>query len=159
VATVERLDSASRQLHLRAADGRRNVVGFGADTSVIYRGRDYPIDQLAPGDVIAMQLKHDGAGRPYTDLIRVQRASGAERESGAAGVESIAGTVADVDFERHSFELHGSAGERMLVTLPDNAPKDELDRFSKLKPGDYVRVEARSLGPQRFELEGFAAGK
>jgi hypothetical protein len=159
VATLERLDTSSRQLHLLGSDGRGYAVRYGPETSVIYRGRDYPVTQLVPGDVLAMQLKRDSTGQAYTDLIRVQRAGAANQDSGALAIQSIDGTVADVDLQQSSFDLHGSSGERMLVTVAEDLPRYERERFRKLNAGDYVRIEARSLGPRRFELEAFLAGK
>jgi hypothetical protein len=72
VATVERLDAASREIHLRGTDGRIRVVRYSAGTSAVYRGREYSVTQLEPGDVIAIQVKHDADNKSYTDLVRVQ---------------------------------------------------------------------------------------
>ncbi len=72
VATVEWLDTSSRKINLRPNSGRTRVVGYNADTRVIYRGREYPVSQLEAGDIVAMHLKQDSRGNSYTDLIRVQ---------------------------------------------------------------------------------------
>ena len=72
VATVERVNTGSREIDLRPNEGRSRVVGYSGDTRVIYRGREYPISQLEPGDIVAMQLRQDARGNSYTDLIRVQ---------------------------------------------------------------------------------------
>jgi hypothetical protein len=72
VGTVERLDTSSRELHLRGMDRRSRVVSYSEDTPVMYRGREYPVTQLAAGDIVALQLKQDARGNSYTDLIRVQ---------------------------------------------------------------------------------------
>ena len=72
VATVERVNTGSREIDLRPNEGRSRVVGYSEDTHVIYRGREYPISQLEPGDIVAMQLRQDARGNSYTDLIRVQ---------------------------------------------------------------------------------------
>ncbi len=72
VATVERVNTGSREIDLRPNDGRTRVVGYSNDTRVMYRGREYPVTQLEAGDIVAMQLKQDSRGNSYTDLIRVQ---------------------------------------------------------------------------------------
>jgi hypothetical protein len=38
----------------------------------MYRGREYPVAQLAIGDIVAMQLEKDSRGKSHTDLIRIQ---------------------------------------------------------------------------------------
>ena len=72
VATVERINTGSREISLRPNDGRTRVVGYSTDARVMYRGREYPVTQLEAGDVVVMQLRQDSRGNSYTDLIRVQ---------------------------------------------------------------------------------------
>ena len=72
VGTVERIDTWSREIHLRPNKGRLAVVSYNAETRVMHRGREYPVTQLESGDVVAMQLGKDSRGNSYTDLIRVQ---------------------------------------------------------------------------------------
>jgi hypothetical protein len=72
VGTVERIDTWSREIHLRPNRGRPAVVSYDAETRVMYRGREYPVTQLESGDVVAMQLGKDSRGNSYTHLIRVQ---------------------------------------------------------------------------------------
>src|SRR5919197_6298039 len=55
VATVERVDTWSREIHLRPKGGGSVVVAYGDKTRVIYGGREYPVTQLAIGDIVAMQ--------------------------------------------------------------------------------------------------------
>ena len=42
-ATVERVNTASREIDLRPNDGRARVVGYSTDARVMYRGREYPV--------------------------------------------------------------------------------------------------------------------
>ena len=71
-AEVERIDRDSRRLYLRPDKGERRVIAYSADAHVLYRGREYPVTRLEPGDVVALQVKRDGRGESYTDLIRLQ---------------------------------------------------------------------------------------
>ena len=75
VAEVDRLDTSSREIHLRPNNSRTRVVGYSTDARVMYRGREYPVSQLQSGDVVVMQLKQDSRGNSYTDLIRVQESN------------------------------------------------------------------------------------
>ncbi len=161
VAEVERLDTSSREIHLRPNNSRTRVVGYSADARVVYRGREYPVAQLEAGDIVAMQLKQDSRGNSYTDLIRVQE-SIRDRNQGrggiarpGTGIQTVDGRVEQVDFQRSSFEIRGQSGERIFVSLPYNARKSDVDRFRALRAGDYVRVEGRFLDRERFELESF----
>jgi hypothetical protein len=75
VATVERVDTWSREIHLRLKRGGSAVVAYGDETHVMYRGREYPVSRFEIGDIVAMQLEKDSRGKFHTDLIRVQERS------------------------------------------------------------------------------------
>jgi hypothetical protein len=161
VATVERLDTSSSEIHLRGTDSRSRVVGYTADARVVFRGREYPVTQLEAGDVVAMQLKQDSRGNSYTDLIRIQeniRDRNLDRgdiTSPGTGIQTVDGRVEQLDLKRRSFEIRDPSRERVIVSLPDNARRSDVDRFRALREGDYVKVEGRFLDRERFELETF----
>jgi hypothetical protein len=161
VATVERLDASSSEIHLRGMDRRSRVVGYSADTQVVYRGREYPVTQLAVGDIVAMQLKQDSRGNSYTELIRVQQSvrdrnqHGGDVTSPGTALQMVEGRVDRLDLERRSFELRDRSGERIVVSLPSDAPRSEVDHFRRLQAGDYVRIEGQFMDRERFEVETF----
>jgi hypothetical protein len=161
MATVERLDTGSREISLRANDGRTRVVDYSTDTRVMYRGREYPVSQLEVGDVVVMQLQQDSRGKSYTDLIRIQESirdrdqSRGDTSGPGTGIQTVDGRVERVDLQRNSFEIRDQSRERVLVSLPDNARRTDVDRFRALRSGDYVRVEGRFLDRERFELDSF----
>jgi hypothetical protein len=160
-AEIVRVNTSSREIHLRPDDSRNRVVGYSADTRVLYHGREYPIAQLESGDKVSMQLKQDSRGNSYTDLIRVQESIRDRDQSRGGiirpgtGIQTVDGRVEQVDFQRSSFEIRGQSRELVLVSLPDNARRSDVDRFRALRSGDYVRVEGRFLDRERFELENF----
>jgi hypothetical protein len=95
-AEIDRVDTSSRQIHLRQDDGRNRVVGYSADARVLYRGREYPIAQLEGGDKVSMQLKQDSRGNSYTDLIRVQEKGRDQSRGGISpgtGIQAVDGRV------------------------------------------------------------------
>ena len=161
VATVERVDTGSREINLRPNDGRIRVVGYSTDTRMMYRGREYPVSQLEAGDIVAMQLRQDSRGNSYTDLIRVQESirdrdqSWGDTSRPGSGIQTVDGRVERVDFQRNSFEMRDQSRERVIVALRDNARRSDVDRFRALRSGDYVRAEGRFLDRERFELENF----
>ena len=75
VGTVESVDTASNEIHLRAGPGPGMVI-YGADTRVTYLGRVYPVSRLRIGDIIAMQTEKDSRGNPHTHMIRLQQSAG-----------------------------------------------------------------------------------
>jgi hypothetical protein len=161
VAEVDRLDSSSREIHLRPNNSRTRVVGYSTDARVLYRGREYPVSQLEAGDIVAMQLKQDSRGNSYTDLIRVQE-SIRDRDQSQGGIirpgtgsQTVDGRVEQLDFQRSAFEIRDQSRARVLVSLPYNARRSDVDHFRALRVGDYVKVEGRFLDRDRFELEGF----
>ncbi len=95
-AEIARVDTASRQLHLRPEDSRDRVVGYSVDARVLYRGREYSIAQLASGDKVSMQLKQDSRGNSYTDLIRVQETI-QDRNQSRHGDASPESTIQSLD--------------------------------------------------------------
>jgi hypothetical protein len=160
VAEVERLDTSSKEIHLRPNNSRNRVVGYTADARVVSRGREYPVTQLEAGDIVAMRLRQDSRGNSYTDLIRVQESIQDRNQSrGDAspgrGIQTLDGRVEQLDFQRSSFEIRGQSSERVIVSLSDNARRSDVDRFRALRSGDYVRVEGRFLNRERFELDSF----
>jgi hypothetical protein len=160
-AEIDRVDTGSRQLHLRPDDSRDRVVGYSADARVLYRGREYSIAQLESGDKVSMQLKQDSRGSFSTDLIRVQESIQDRNQSRGGvsgpgpGIQTLDGRVEQLDFQRRSFEIRDQSKERFIVSLPSNAQRSDVDRFRALRDGDYVRVEGRFLDRQRFELATF----
>ena len=160
-AEVERVDTSSRQIHLRLEDSRNRVVGYSTDARALYRGREYSIGQLERGDKVSMQLRQDSRGNAYTDLIRVQESVQDRYQSrgGGAGpgarIQTLDGRVEQLDFQRRSFGLRDQSRERFIVSLPSNAQRADVDRFRALRDGDYVRVEGRFLDRDRFELDHF----
>jgi len=161
VGEVARLDTSSRQIYLRATESRTPVVGYSANAQVLYRGRDYAVSQLEPGDLVAMQVNQDARGNYYTDLIRVQESIRDRNQSrrGDANpdsrIQTLDGRVEQLDFQRRSFEIRDQSRERVIVSLASNAERSDVDRFRNLRDGDYVRVEGRFLDRQRFELATF----
>jgi hypothetical protein len=160
-AEIDRVDTSSREIHLRSDDSRNRVVGYSADALVLYHGREYPISQLESGDKVSMQLKQDSRGNSYTDLVRVHESVrdrnpdlGSAAQP-ATAMQTVDGRVEHVDFQQSSFELSDQSRQSVFVSLPDNARRSDLDRFRALRAGDYVRVEGRFTSKDRFELESF----
>lgn len=160
VGSVERVDLAARRLYLRPSGGERRVVAFSPDAEVFYRGRVYPMTRLAPGDVVAMQMKLDSRGEPYADLIRIQEENAAERSrreefTTAPRIETLAGRVQSVNRNDNTFELDNRSSRIVSVALSEDVRDSDRERFRTLRSGDHVRIEGKFISDDRFELLSF----
>lgn len=159
VGEVQRVDTFSRRIYLRSDRGEDQVVVFSADAQVLDRGREYSVTRLEPGDFIAMQVKRNSRGDSYTDLIRLQenvreRKRNEVTES-APQIQTLSGRVDRVDPRGDSFALNDQPGKPLLVVLSANVRDSDRDRFRTLRSGDYVRIEGKFTGSDRFELLSF----
>lgn len=159
VGEVDRVDLSSRRLYLRPNSSDRRVVAFSADAQVLYRGNEYPMARLKPGDVVAMQMKRDARGDSYADLIRIQENAGSrikeEVVSSASRIQTLAGRVQSVNRRDNSFELDNQPGQFVSVLLSENVRDSDKDRFRTLQAGDHVRIEGKFTERDRFELLSF----
>ncbi len=159
VGAVERVDLSARRLYLRANNSAPRVVALSADARVFDRGREYPVAQLKPGDVVAMQIKRDSRGEPYADLLRIQEnsagESGRDVPSAAPRIETLAGRVESVDRRDNSFELDDRSGPPVSVRLSQYVRDSDRERFRTLRAGDQVRIEGKFTARDRFEMLSF----
>ena len=167
IGSVERVDVGARRLYLRLNNSdRRSVtfsdrrsVTFSNDAQVLYRGREYPITRLAPGDLVAMQTKRDPRGDSFVDLIRIQEEARSDRglreeSTTPPPIESLSGTVQSVNQRDDSFELNVQPNP-VVVALSANVRDSDRERFRTLHSGDRVRIEGRFIGRDRFEMLSF----
>ena len=73
---------------------------------------------------------------------------------GGAGSD-VVGEVEYVDQRRGTFELRDQRNRLIIVSVAFNAPGPVIDQFNRLRNGDYVRIEGKSVSSDRFELENF----
>jgi hypothetical protein len=160
VGLVERVDLDARQLYVRPNSGPRRVVVYSRDAQVFYRGREYPVTRLVPGDAVAMQIKPDTRGEPYVDLIRIQEETVSDRGrredlTTARRIERLAGTVESINRRNDSFELNNRPGQIVSVDLSEYVRDSDKERFRTLRTGDRVRIEGKYVGSDRFEMLSF----
>jgi hypothetical protein len=159
VGEVERVDLSARRIYLRPNKSDRRVVVLSTDARVLYRGREYPVARLEPGDVVAMQVKRDSRGAPYAELIRLQEnpTSQSRRDvpSSAPRIQTLAGRVESVNRRDNSFELDDQSGPPVSVLLSEYVRESDKNRFSTLRAGDRVRIEGKFTARDRFEMLSF----
>ena len=161
IGEVEYVDSRAREIEIRTDDRRTAMVRYDDRTQVLYRQRNYAVENLERGDYIAARVQQDRDGRNYTDTITVRESvqdRGGRAGGGSGGYrpyDQVDGRVEYIDPRRGTFELRDSRNRTVLVSVPFNSPRQVIDRFNRLREGDSVRIEGRSVGNDRFELESF----
>jgi len=156
VGEVENVDTRAREIQIRTDSGRTSVVRYDDRTQVIYQQRNYSVANLEPGDYVAARVQQDRNGQNYTDTITVREGvqdRGNKRGSGR--LDRIEGRIEYVDERRGTFELRDSRNRLIVVAVPFNAPGSVMDRFNRLRTGDYVRIEGRAVDADHFDLESF----
>ena len=160
VGEVQYVDERAREIKVRTDAGRTAVLRYDDKTQVVYRQRNYTASNLEKGDYIAARVQQDRNGRSYTDTITVRESvqdRGGRGNGGGSGsrFDRVEGRVEYIDARRGTFELRDSRNRLIVVSVPFNAPRPVIDRFHRLREGDNVRIEGRSTGNDRFELENF----
>jgi hypothetical protein len=70
-------------------------------------------------------------------------------------LETVEGTVENVNHERGVFDLRLRSGKVITVTLPYNARSADADDLRRLRRGDFVRLEGAFVNPETFQLQAF----
>ncbi len=151
---VMNVDTRAREIEIRADSGRTRRIAYDNNTQVIHRQRNYSVANLERGDYVAARVQQDGDGRYYTDTVTV-RESAQDRGTIGGRLDRTEGRVEFVDSRRGTFEIRDSRNRLIVVSVPFNAPRAVTDRFNRLRNGDYVRIEGRSVSTDRFDLESF----
>ena len=156
VGEVEYVDTRAREIEIRTDSGATSVIRYDDQTQVIYQQRNYSVANLEPGDYIAARVQQDRDGRKYTDTITVREGvQDRGNRRGSARLDRIEGRIESIDERRGTFELRDSRSRLIVVAVPFNAPRSVIDRFNRLRKDDYVRIEGRAAGAERFDLESF----
>ena len=157
---VTQIDPARREVLVQTDDGRRQALPYDINrTRVVYHDRDYAIESLESGDIVAFRFPYRDS---YVDTIRVQepvqaRTGGtlARREPLPPRSSVIEGTVERVQPDLAAFDVRARSGRMVTVSVPYNARTADIDNFRRLRTGDYVRVEGEFVNPNSLQLLAF----
>lgn len=157
---IEDVDAARREIRIATADGDRRVL-YDADTPVLYRGREYQVAALEPGDLIEVDVHTSGRERRVVGSIEVvesvQDRDGSLPGSGGdvADGDRLEGRVEWIDERRGEFGVRTDRMGVVTVEVPFDVDRIERDRFGDLARGDYVRLSAHEAGTSRYQLVRF----
>lgn len=166
---VQNVDTRNQQIVLQATNGQQVALYFDQQTQVTYQNRSYAVANLERGDRITARIQQAQNGGYYTDLVQVDQSvqtsngdvySTPSRVGGNAGtgsgtVQTLQGTVRQVDRRNGAFVLDVGNYNTLTVSLPYNPTQDDLNRFQSLRVGDSVRFTGVYLNNNRVELRRF----
>lgn len=153
-AEVQSVDTNRRTIDVVTEDNQRGAVRYDGNTQVIYRQQQYPVTALERGDIVVMQLQQGTSGETYVGRIDVEQ-SAQERSGGSGQMQTLSGSVSQIDRTQGAFLLRTQQGSTLTVTLPYNPSSQTRDRFNRLRQGDYVTVEGTFISQSRFEIHQF----
>ena len=153
--TVQGVDTRSQRLVLRLSNGQSASLAYDGQTQVVYQNRNYAVTNLEQGDVVTARIQDAGNGEYYTDLVQVEQSvSASSGGTGSENVQALQGTVRQVDRTNGLFSLD-IGGSTVVVSMPYNVRRTDLNTFQGLRPGDRVRLYGVFLNNTRVELRQF----
>lgn len=156
-ATVQRVDPGYGRLLLRTESGgyggAQVEVQFDRGTRLVYRGREYAVEGLEPGDRISLDVERSGSRllARYIEVVQnVREAPGGGGYADGYGGD-LAGAVSYVDPRRRIIEITrgGYAGRREQIHYDERTRvfhRGQRLRPELLEPGDVIRVQGRPSG-------------
>jgi uncharacterized protein YndB with AHSA1/START domain len=154
-AEVQGINQSNQTIQVRTESGETGAVRYDDRTQVVYQQQQYPVTALERGDLIVMQLQQSSSGETYVGRIDVEQSVRERGGQGGTGqVQLIEGQVGQVDQTQGAFQLR-TQGITVVVTLPYNPPSQTLDRFHRLRSGEYVAIEGTWISENRVELSRF----
>ncbi|HZI43228.1 MAG TPA: hypothetical protein VFD67_16020 [Gemmatimonadaceae bacterium] len=157
--TVQGVDTRNQQIVLQATNGQQLALLFDSQTQVTYQNRAYSVSNLERGDRITARVQQAQNGGYYTDLVQVdqsvQTSNGDVYQGSGNSVQSLQGTVRQVDRKNGLFTIDVGNYNTLTVSMPYNPTQNDLSRFQSLRSGDAVRFYGVYLNNNRVELRRF----
>jgi hypothetical protein len=154
---VRGVDTRGQQIGLQLSNGQTVGLQYDANTQVVYNNQRYNVTSLDQGDQVTARIQQNGNAY-YTDLVQVDapvQGTGGEGTTTNANVQSVSGTVRQVDTQNGLFTLNTGNRGTLTVSLPYNVSRADQSRFTNLRSGETVRLYGVFLNNQRVELRQF----
>lgn len=151
---VQGVDTRTQQIAVQQSNGQTVVLSYDNQTAVVYQNQNYPVTALERGDLVTARVQSTQSGAYYTDLVQVDQS--VSSSGGASGnVQSLQGTVRQIDRTNGLFSMDVGGGSTIVVSLPYNVRQTDLNRFQNLRTGDSVRLYGVFLNNTRVEFRQF----
>jgi hypothetical protein len=153
---VSGVDTRAQVIGLQQPNGQPVNLMFDNQTKVDYNNHSYPVTSLDRGDQITARIQSTSNGF-YTDLVQVdQPVNGSAGTTSASGtVQSVQGTVRQIDRQNGLFTMDVNNSTRLTVSMPYSPNRADLTKFQNLRSGDVVRIAGVFLNSSRVELSQF----
>lgn len=155
-------DVNSRTIEVRTDRGRNLRVYYDRYTEVRQGDRRFSVRNLNRGDDVIVRTRRERGGDLYARAVILERGSRGAwnrrpdvRRDDAHARTTLEGRVGRVDRNGTRFELRDTRQGSVWVNVRGNANRGMRDRVSRLREGQYVRLQGRFLSGNRFEVEGF----
>ena len=153
---VRGVNAQQQQISLQDQSGQTVALQYDNQTRVVYNNQTYPVTALDPGDQVNARVQQLQNGGYYTDsIVVVQPVSGGTGTPASGTVQSLQGTVRQVDYQNGLFTLDAGNGVVLTVAMPYNASSTDRSRFNALRSGDYVSFYGVYVSNSRVELRQF----
>jgi hypothetical protein len=170
---VQAVDTRSQIIAMRQPNGQPVNLLFDDQTKVVYNNQSFAVTSLDRGDYITARVKNTDNGY-YTDVVQVDRpvqaSAGTTGTTGtttmvgatettvtttSSSVQTVQGTVRQIDPQNGLFAIDVSNGTRLTVSMPYAPSRTALTKFQALRSGDNVRIAGVYLNNSRVELKQF----
>jgi hypothetical protein len=162
---VSAVDARRGQIRVRSNRGRTNTLNVDRATRVLYQRRSYPLDALERGDVVRVWVEVDGRGEAWADRVEVRESVrerydrygyddryGTDDPRYQNRVELVEGRVGEVNLRNGYFTIEQGFNRSLAVYFPEGIDRDEYRRVGRLRRGDRVRADVRTLSGNEAEL-------
>jgi hypothetical protein len=152
---VSGVDTRAQVIGLQQPNGQPVNLLFDNQTKVVFNNQSYPVTSLDRGDQITARIQNTSNGY-YTDLVQVdQPVNGSASTSSSGAVQTVQGTVRQVDRQNGLFTMDVNNSTRLTVSMPYSPSRTDLTKFQSLRSGDVVRIAGVFLNNSRVELRQF----
>ena len=152
---IQGVDTRNRQIGIQQSNGQTLVVAYDNQTQVVYNNQSYSVTSLENGDQVTARVQQLQNGGYYTDVVQVDRSVSGPSTIQSGNVQLVQGTVRQVDEQNGLFLLDATNGTRIAVQLGQQLSRTDINRFRRLRPGDYARFYGVYLNNSRVELRQF----
>ena len=115
--TVRGVDTRSQQISLEA-QGQTVALQYDNQTRVVYQNQTYSVTSLENGDQVNAHVQQLQNGGYYTDSVVVTQPVSGSGTTSNSNVQTLQGTVRQVDRSNGWFTVDVGTGTTVTVSLP-----------------------------------------